>query len=48
MDTMGAYQFKSTRVFRQIPLLDATSLVARDKFALVGMNADVVDYNRIK
>lgn len=37
------YQFVGTDVIGQVPLFDAPCLVAGDKLALIGMNANVVD-----
>lgn len=40
------YTHKLVRAYirREVPLFDATGLITRDKFSLVGMNANIIDW----
>ena len=38
------YQLVGAQVFRQIPLFDASSLIAGDEFSLIRMHANIVHF----
>jgi hypothetical protein len=44
VDCKRTYELMGAEVLREIPLLDASRLVAGYEFALVWMHADIVDY----